>query len=70
MFTLRIYTNPDLSLHEDHTYESADDAVFAVNHLESKPNPEPIDSQWGFKIARPDGIVFHSSDGEGIGEAL
>jgi hypothetical protein len=69
MITLRIFTNPDLTLWEDHTYETVEAAQYAVNHGESaKPNPEALDQQWGFRIYNEKGVCFHSDSGEGIGE--
>ena len=71
MFTVRIFTNPDQTLWEDHTFPSAAEAQKAVNHVgEGEPlNPAALDQQWGFRIYDERGICFHSDSGEGIGES-
>jgi hypothetical protein len=70
MITLRILTNPDQTLWEDHTFETMEAAQFAVNHGgEGNPlNPESLDQQWGFRIYDERGVCFHSDSGEGLGE--
>jgi hypothetical protein len=72
MITLRIYTNPDLSLWEDHTFESQQAAQAAVNHMGEgiPPNPDAMDQQWGFRIYDSRGVCFHSDTGEGLGETI
>jgi hypothetical protein len=70
MITLRIFTNPDLTLWEDHEYETTEAAQAAVNHVGEgqAPNPNALDQQWGFRIYNERGVCFHSDSGEGIGE--
>jgi hypothetical protein len=70
MITLRIFTNPDQNLWEDHEFETAEAAQHAVNHGNEggTPNPEALDQQWGFRIYDERGVCFHSDSGEGIGD--
>ncbi len=68
MITLRIFTNPDRTLWEDHSYDTPAAAQYAVNHGSDGPNPEALDQQWGFRIYNEQDVCFHSDDGEGIGE--
>ncbi len=72
MITLRIFTNPDRTLWEDHSYDTPAAAQYAVNHTGENPpnpyNPDSLDQQWGFRIYDEQGVCFHSDDGEGLGE--
>ncbi len=69
MITLRIFTNPDKTLWEDHSFDTPAAAQYAVNHAgEGSPNPEALDQQWGFRIYDEQDVCFHSDDGEGLGE--
>ena len=72
MITLRIFTNPDQTIWEDHTFETDIAALHAVNHdgPGTPPNPEGLDQQWGFRAYNERGICFHSDSGDGIGETI